>query len=109
MLAAEVYVEGDQLADQRTSATASVLDGINSWLKVCARCMEGYRYWCSPPIEQRLQVVEESVVSVRRVGDAFPAVHEHIHWHVIVENPVITSLGYSGLHGLFSARYCFFK
>lgn len=92
VFAAEEDVKGHQLRDQGTATVSRVPDGVESRWEVGAGCVHGDRYWCSPALQQRLQIVKERVISVRGVCHAFPASHRHAHRHVIVQYPVIAAL-----------------
>lgn len=92
MFAAEEDVKGHQLRDQRTAAVSRIPDGVEGGREVGAGCVHGDRYWRPPPLQQRLQIVQERVVGVRGVRHALPASHRHAHRHVIVQHPVVAPL-----------------
>lgn len=108
VFAAEEYMKGDQLGDQRAATVSRVLDGVEGRREVCARGVHCNRYRRSPSLQQRLQIVQERVIRVRGVRHAFPTSHRYAHRHVIIEDPVITSLRPSRFQGFFVALHRFF-
>lgn len=94
---AEEDVERDVLGHERRQAVARPADGVQRRLEVGARRVHGQRDGPAPPLQQRLQVVQEGVVGVRRVRDRLPAVEGAVGAHVVVQHPEVAPLRHARL------------
>ena len=88
----EVKVEGGVVLDQRRlQALAVVEHRLDRRHVVVAGSEDGNRDGPLPALEQRLQVVQEGVLAVRRVRDGLVAPEFLLGPDVVVEDPVVAA------------------
>ena len=94
----EVDVKGDQVLDEAgVAAVPPVEDRVDRVLQIRAGGVDRHRDRGLPPLQQRLQVVQEGEVPVCGVGDARVTVDPPDGPDVVVQHPVLAPLALAEL------------
>ena len=85
-------MEGHEVLDEAgAEAIAVVIDGLQGRHVIVAGSVDGNWDRALPALKQRLEVVQEGVLAVRRVGDGLVAAKRPLCPDVVVEDPVVAA------------------